>query len=549
METNRKTLNRKKIQLPEIIDGDSALAYGALAGGASVITGYPGSPSSGTLQFLVDLQPDLGFHIEWSLNEKVAVEVAIGASIAGRRSLVCGKSVGMNLMVDPLMTLNLTPLNGGLIILLGDDPGGYGSQNDQDSRPLMHMLELPLLEPVGPREGFLMMKELFELSERYKLPIILRETRAFSKTSAGLNHADFDYDPPQYDVIEEPFRFVPVPARAVQNHRRLHQQLQAFSAWTETSTFNHSKIRVKKGIIACGFAYTKLLDALNDASNMDLSIYQLSTLHPLPEKSLATFMKNCDKVLVLEESLPFVENALKVIAYDHSCKTQILGKSSGYFSSEGELFRWQIAEVLRSFHPGISTDRSYSKERQNLEQPQKGNPCLHCRYEEVLDAIDQAAKNLDVRPWYTGDPGCLFTVGDRLLAKYAIGSAVALASGLVKAGVDQPVVALVGDSGFFHTSIPAICNASYNQSSMMVVILDNGAAITSGGQLTPATGINTVGNSSPTLHFADIAQACGVKNIVQTHIDVPKERLIQTFKNTLQSDQLSLVVVKIPVDH
>ncbi len=530
----------------KIINGDLALAYGTLAGGASIITGYPGSPSSGTLQHLIEMQSDFGFYIEWSVNEKVAVELAIGASIGGRRSLVCAKSVGMNLMLDPLMTLNLTPLNGGLIILLGDDPGGYGSQNDQDSRPLMHMLELPLLEPADPHDGFLMMRELFELSEQCKLPIIIRETRAFSKSTAKVESAAVEYNPPNHGIVREPFRFVPVPSNVVQKHKVLHQQLKAFKDWAETSVFNQSYVRSKKGIIASGFAYKKLLDALDDDSSVDLSMYKLSTLYPLPEKSLATFMKSCDEVLVLEETLPFIENALKVIAYDHSCDIRILGKSTGHFPSEGELFRWQIAAVLEGFHPRIRTNANYTRQRQTTEQSQRRNPCNNCRYEEVLDAVDQAAKSLDLTPLFTGDPGCLFTVGDRLLAKYAMGSAVALASGLVKAQVDQPVVALVGDSGFFHTSIPAICNASQNQSPIVLVLLDNGAAVTSGGQLTPAGGKDALGNSSPALHFADIAEACGVRHIIKTHIDAPRKTLIQAFRKVLQLKQLSLVVVKIP---
>ncbi|NND09065.1 MAG: hypothetical protein HKN87_22055 [Saprospiraceae bacterium] len=528
------------------VDGDGAFAHGALSGGASVITGYPGSPSSGTLQHLIKMQPDFDFYIEWSVNEKVAAEVAIGASIGGRRSLVCAKSVGMNLMVDPVMTLNLTPLNAGLVILLGDDPGGYGSQNDQDTRPLMHMLELPLLEPADPREGFFMMKQAFELSEQYKLPIIIRETRAFSKDSIEFDLPSFDYDPPNYGVLNEPFRFVPVPAQAVEKHRRLHRQLLAFKGWTEKSAFNKSIVRSKKGIIASGYAYRKLMDTLGHNSNVDLSIYKLSTLHPLPELSLSTFMKSCDEVMVLEETLPFIENALKVIAYDHRSNSTILGKSSGHFPSEGELFRWQISEVLEDFHPGIKTNSSYSKDNEDQERPLKGNPCADCRYEEVLDAINQATQSLGMHPLFTGDPGCLFSVGDRLLAKYAIGSAVALASGLVKAEINQPVVALVGDSGFFHTTIPAICNAAYNQSRITLVLLDNGAAVTSGGQLTPASGFDALGNNTPKLDFIDIARSCGVQHISEVHIDDPAKDLIQTFKEALQADQLSLIVVKIP---
>ncbi|MFC1562407.1 indolepyruvate ferredoxin oxidoreductase subunit alpha, partial [candidate division KSB1 bacterium] len=163
------------------MNGDQAHAYGALAAGVKLVTGYPGSPSTGTHETLIELAKDHKIYVEWSTNEKVAVEMAIGASIAGKRSLVCTKSVGMNMMIDPLMALNITPVHGGLVILLGDDPGAYGSQNDQDTRPAACLLEIPMMEPSDPAEAFNMMQEAFEVSERLTTPVIIRETRSFTQ--------------------------------------------------------------------------------------------------------------------------------------------------------------------------------------------------------------------------------------------------------------------------------------------------------------------------------------------------------------------------------
>src|SRR5947209_5345707 len=158
--------------MPErTLSGDEAMGYGALVAGVKLVASYPGSPSSGTVEVLIGLAERHGLYVEWSSNEKVALELGIGASIAGRRALVCTKSVGMNAMLDPLMALNLTPVHGGLVILLGDDPGGYGSQNDQDTRPLAQLLELPLLEPAGPAEGHALMQAAFEASERLRMPV------------------------------------------------------------------------------------------------------------------------------------------------------------------------------------------------------------------------------------------------------------------------------------------------------------------------------------------------------------------------------------------
>ena len=209
----------------QILDGDAAMAYGALAAGVKLVASYPGSPSSGTVEFLISRAEDHGLYIEWSSNEKVAMELAIGASIAGRRALVCVKSVGMNAMLDPLMVLNLTPVHGGLVILLGDDPGGYGSQNDQDTRSLAPLLEVPWLEPAGPAEGLAMMRAAFDASEQLHLPLILRETRSFAQQLETVDVPEGPYRQPDLGLARERWRFVPAPRNVLEKHRALHERL------------------------------------------------------------------------------------------------------------------------------------------------------------------------------------------------------------------------------------------------------------------------------------------------------------------------------------
>src|SRR4051812_18054773 len=195
--------------MPErILNGDEAMAHGALAAGVSVVTSYPGSPSSGTVEVLAGLADRHGLYVEWSSNEKVALELGIGASIAGRRALVCAKSVGMNAMLDPLMTLCLTPVHGGLVILLGDDPGGYGSQNDQDTRPVASMLEMPLLEPATPAEGYAMMMASFDASEQLQMPVIIRVTRSFTQQKERIDIPEGPFPQVDRGLAREPWRFV-----------------------------------------------------------------------------------------------------------------------------------------------------------------------------------------------------------------------------------------------------------------------------------------------------------------------------------------------------
>ena len=206
---------------------------GPLVSGVKVVTSYPGSPSSETVEVLIALAERHDLHVEWSSNEKVAMEIGIGVSIAGRRALVCTKSVGMNVMIDPLMALNLTPVHGGLVILLGDDPGGYGSQNDQDTRPLAPMLEMPWLEPATPAEGFAMMRAAFEISERFHTAVIVRITRSFVQQAEPVDVPEGPYPQPDLGLVREPWRFVPVPRNVVEKHRALHERLALMETWAD----------------------------------------------------------------------------------------------------------------------------------------------------------------------------------------------------------------------------------------------------------------------------------------------------------------------------
>ncbi|MGC8641865.1 MAG: hypothetical protein ACP5XB_18520 [Isosphaeraceae bacterium] len=245
-----------------LLRGGAALARGALAAGVQMVTSYPGSPSSEVVEALVPLAEEHALEVEWASNERVALEIGIGVSIAGGRALVCTKSVGMNVMLDPLMALNLTPLHGGLVIVLGDDPGGYGSQNDQDTRALAPLLELPMFEPSSPAGAFALIQEAFSLAERFQLPVILRETRGFSQVEGWVDVPDGPFQRVNRGCAREPWRFVPVPRNVVAKHRALHERLGAFTRWAEESPPLRTSGAGELGICAAGFAVAKLADVL-----------------------------------------------------------------------------------------------------------------------------------------------------------------------------------------------------------------------------------------------------------------------------------------------
>ncbi len=520
------------------------MALGALAAGVNLVTSYPGSPSSGTVEFIIGQAEKREIYVEWSSNEKVALEMGIGASIAGRRALVCTKSVGLNVMVDPLMALNLTPINGGLVILLGDDPGGYGSQNDQDSRALAFLLEMPMLEPSSPSEGYAMMREAFAISEKFLTPVIIRETRAFTQRVEEVSVSDESCEATDLGLVREPLRFVPVPLNAVEKHRELHQRIEAVVEWAEGAAFNVVTGSGSKGIISAGFAHGKLLDVLGEEVPVGLSILKLGVLYPLPKNIIASFLRRCSEVLVIEEIEPFLEFQIKAIAHDAGCATKIFGKQSHHLGREGELFRWEIQRALVEFVQGFSPGREYREENEKEERPKKESHCTNCRYDEILDKLEEAAKSLGQKPILVGDPGCLVTVADRLDAKYALGSAIGVADGISKAGVKERAVAIFGDSSFFHSSLPAICNVVHNQSRILMIVLDNKATATSGFQPHPGVARNALGKEAPALDIENIARACGVRNILSSGLDETGTPLDKTFRDALSLGELVLVIVR-----
>ncbi len=470
----------------KLVNGEEAIAWGAISAGVKVVTGYPGSPGTEVMNCLISNAQSYNITTEWSTNEKVATEVAIGASIAGLRSLVCVKNVGLNSMLDPLMVLNLTPVNGGLVFLIGDDPGAYGSQNDQDSRPLAHLLEMPWVEPANAEDGYQMALQCFSLSEKYQIPFFIRITRAYGKESGLIDFQEhFDHQLQVPENVGD--RFIPNP----QNSVLKHQTLQTLTERLKTEvmdSFNDVNGEGGLGIIASGHIYSKVKNVIEEDSwEDDICILKMGAIYPLNEKSIIDFLKSVTAVVILEEHHPVIECQIRTIAQCNRLQLHIHGKLDNFFSSSGELFRWQIKNVLEQLCPEIEVSAKFTIENEQNEKSTVKSHCKNCRYDEVLDLLDEVCHAHQLKPFYLADPGCLVTVTDRIHAKYAMGGAVALASGFSKAKTDHFPIALFGDSSFFHSAIGAICDASHHRANILMVLLDNGSALTTGGQAHPGS--------------------------------------------------------------
>jgi indolepyruvate ferredoxin oxidoreductase, alpha subunit len=263
---------------------------------------------------------------------------------------------------------------------------------------------------------------------------------------------------------------------------------------------------------------------------------------------LDRFLADCREVLVVEETEPFLERALQAIAHTRAPRTRVIGKGSGHLRPEGELFRWQITEALRTWLPDISPSRAFRPEDEAGERPKKESFCAGCRYDEVLDALDESARTEGGRPIVVGDPGCLVTVAERLDAKYAIGSAIGVAHGLALGGATDRIAAIFGDSAFFHSALPALCHAVVCRSPILMIVLDNQATRTSGNQPHPGVGRDALGRSAPRLSIERIARACDIDFVRTVPLNVPPIELRQALREGWRHPTPALIVVEIPAE-
>ena len=525
------------------INGDTALAQGAIEAGVGCVTGYPGSPGTGTFTALAETADEYGHDTEWCLNERIALDVAAGVSQGGRRVLVCLKSVGMNVALDTLMVLNMTGVHAGLVILMGDDPGAWGSQNEQDGRFFAPLAEIPMLEPATPAEGRRMMRWAFDFSEAFRTVVIIRITRSFSVCEAIQPPVRKPASLHALEPDREPMRWISSLSNCIPNHRRLHRNLKDISQAFEGVPFNRIEGDGDMGVIASGFGHTKLKDALEGADTSVLRYLKLGSLYPLPRGLITNFLKQCRQVLVLEEVDPYLEDSIKTIGYDAGVTPSVIGKRSGHVPGEGELFRWQMQKALKAFLPDMAPKRVFNEADWQKEKPYRKSHCAGCPYNDILSALREEAAALGQNPFLTADPGCVVIAARYLDTKLCMGSAVGAALGLRKAGVRERVVAITGDSAFYHSSVNALIHARSTGADLLLVVLDNAGSLTTGGQPTPDRGVPVNGKTGPVVGIDDLAAACGVDPVWTVEETDTEARMRAIFREALQTEGLGLVTI------
>jgi len=529
---------RKKPFKKEILLGNEAIVRGALEAGVQFVSTYPGTPASEIGNAFYKIAKDTGVYFEFSTNEKVALEAAIGASFSGLKCLVAMKSFGLNVAADALIPFCYTGSKGSTVIIVADDPSCWSSaQSEQDSRAYSYLANIPTLEPSGSQECKDFTKLAFEISEKFKIPVIIRTTTRVAHQRGVVKLSNIQHPVLNKGVfVKDPRRFVTMPPRVLGMKKELLEKIEKIKEFSEKSkinqTYRFTKSIDKIGIITSGISYLYVLEALGEL-NLALPVLKLGFFYPLPERKIKKFIKHLKKVLIVEELDPYLEREIERLAKIVNPKLQIFGKN--LLTTVGELKPEYVISALakiRRLKSGFKLPKlpSFPKRFPNL--------CPGCYYRLVFSAVKKAAPRNTV---FGGDIGCYmlaglppFEVQDYLSC---MGSSIGIAHGIKKV-TRQKLITFIGDSTFFHAGIPALINTVFNKSNPLIIILDNQTTAMTGHQ--PHPGAPSEGEG---LKIEDIVRACGVKNL--KIIDpVNTEEMIKTIKEFLEKEEVSVIIAR-----
>lgn len=471
----------------ETVRGDEALALGALAAGIGLAVGYPGAPATGIFEALARFSAPGQITLEWAANEKVAMEMAIGASLAGARALVVVKGVGLNIALDPLATMSYAGCHTGLVIAVGDDPGGWSSQNEQDSRWLARLAEVPIVEATETATAAALMAQAFAWSEGLYTPVILRLTRGLAQERAPLREPPWHLPPSVGRFLRKEDRWMVYPRVVVRRRHSLHRRLRTFQQAVEGSPYDPLLGKGGLGILAAGHTFSKMHNLLKEDED-EVSLLGLASTWPLPEERLTRWMRTLRRLLILEEGGAFVEEQIRALAQRAGLTLEILGRANRALPEEGEL----TEEDLRRGLEALQAEGPFARVNTFTDPPiPPSSLCEDCPYRPTFDALRAAMGRLGGRERYlvVGETGCMVRdISSGLFdVKYSLGSALGIALGLALHQRQQRVIALVGDSCFFHSEVNALSTLVQRQVPVTVILLDNASTAQTGGQPHPGT--------------------------------------------------------------
>ncbi len=507
----------------EYVMGNGAIALGALSAGVNVVSGYPGTPSSEIIE-TIQKYPHGGLHLEWSVNEKAAMEVAASAAYAGARTLVTMKQVGLNVASDPVMSLAYVGVKGGMVIVSADDPGPISSQTEQDTRMFAEFCRIPVFDPCSPEEAYQMIQDAFVYSEKYKTPVLFRPTTRICHAYAAIDLAvDFTCEPEQFytphpyeGFVKDSQKWVIFPRLSYANHAMIEKRNPEIGRDFSDYDMNVITGNGKKAVFTCGVSYAYVKEYLKDYE--DIRLCKIATPYPFPETFVLKALDGVDEVLCIEELSPYIENALLRIIGANRLPVKVYGKLTGHVSPSGENSADSAAEILADFL-GTATRESGIDLSDMPALPMRPPVlCAGCPHRASFYAVKKAMQELpDKNSYFCGDIGC-YTLGnamplDMVDTCLCMGAGITMAQGFHWTDPDGVCFAFVGDSTFFASGMTGVVNAICNEADMILCVLDNSTTAMTGHQPHPGTGRNMMGNAVDKVSIVKVLEGMGVKKI------------------------------------
>ena len=525
--------------MQQVMLGNEAMARGLLERGCTFAYAYPGTPSSEILPAFIQQGRDheVAVHGHWSVNEKIALESAFTAAMTGMRSVAVMKQVGLNVAADAFLSSAYLGVTGSLVVISADDPGPNSSQTEQDSRLFAMLAKVAVFDPATPQEASIFAGRALDLSEELGLPVMLRPTATLCHARQNINLAEITTQPRQPEFIRQPQRWAATPKHRFRLHQQLNQKLLElaadprfdFAAQVESSSSSPAPY----GIIASGCAWALTADLLNslpDDETSQFSLYKVDLPYPLHKNAGRELLKRHEKLLVIEESMPVIE-------YQMGDQKKICGRLDGTTPDAGALTPEIIVSALNRF----TKQKPLSANPNSIEAPPGKRPslCPGCPHRSSFYALKKALP----KGIYAGDIGC-YTLGINLGALdtcLCMGASVSQAGSFYQTfvkdgGSSPPIAAIIGDSTFYHSGIPALINARYEGSRFVLLLLDNSTTAMTGNQPTPAAGLRADGSQGPVLKLETLLKGCGIEKI--TIVDpYQQSELIDTIKEAWQYAQ------------
>ena len=512
----------------KLLSANEAVACGAAQAGCVVASAYPGTPSTEILENIAKFKDTV--KCEWAVNEKVAMETAIGASMAGARALTAMKHVGLNVAMDPLMTFTYVGATGGMVVVSADDPGMHSSQNEQDNRNLAKFARMPMLEPSDSQEAYDMVQAAFEISEKFRVPCMLRLTTRTSHSSSLVNLGDFRPAPhPVIPYQKDITHTIPVPAFARGQRLAAQKRSAEMARAAAHSKFNRIEPGKKQiGIITSGVAYQYVKEIFPE-----FTVLKLGWTNPFPADLVKKFAKTVRHVLVVEELDPFLEDQVKALGIKvqgHKTELNML-----------ELNPDRLQDLRHELLKDVPKAKAVKPDASLPTRPPV--LCAGCGHRGVFYTLAKLGATV------TGDIGC-YTLGafpplNAMDSTICMGASIGNAAGMRMAGLKGRICAVLGDSTFFHSGMTGILSAHYNGTPVTTVFLDNRITAMTGHQDNPGTGKTLAGDPAPVTEILDIAKACGYKKVVQVSADDLSE-LEKVLKDAMDGDEGALIVAYAP---